>query len=490
MAVVDNTWKIDRHFDYNSVNVYYINKIKSFQTDDIPNLPITMFETQEDLGKHLKSVASELGIELTPCDFENMYLWGSYLTSQPAEKHANIWKYREYVFGCGVLFVAHMIEKAQANNKIFVILNKSTPRAIPGEFDINDHTFTVIGSSELMSDIDVTIQGPHASLLISAIEDLLISLTINQNIPIRCWDLEFYGDFKLLNYVFINFSKFNNIQRMILLKYALVSYFRSTHQVDNKTPVVHPNVTYLVRACLRQIGVDEKLYENTVSAAYDFWVKTAPMGILDREYFYKQLINVESKSETIIMIRNAFGAAVSNNDTMRSSGIDVDSLAFNLFDSIAQGNIHRAESYVLPSTAVHVVEFEQKKVGKSSGGLPESWFSSNARIGIDIFGFMLSAIEQLGYLEHYHPKDELCSKKGIKYFGRYVRALIQAGLLQEGDVFTSIYKELNIFRSTKGAVCNYDVHKLLNQIQSKLHKSSGGGMRRTRRRHRVRHQLT
>jgi hypothetical protein len=63
--------------------------------------------------------------------------------------------------------------------------------------------------------------------------------------------------------------------------------------------------------------------------------------------------------------------------------------------------------------------------------IPDTWFSSNARIGIDSFGYIISAIEQLGYLEHYHPDDIECNKKGIKYFGRLIRALVQSGLLPE-----------------------------------------------------------
>jgi hypothetical protein len=99
----------------------------------------------------------------------------------------------------------------------------------------------------------------------------------------------------------------------------------------------------------------------------------------------------------------------------------------------------------VPSTAVHVVEFEQKKGGMFTDSLPESWLSSNARIGIDRFGFIISAIEQLGYLEHYHPEDVTCEKKGIKYFGRLIRALVQAELLPETSTLVSDSVQLNIF---------------------------------------------
>jgi hypothetical protein len=160
-----------------------------------------------------------------------------------------------------------------------------------------------------------------------------------------------------------------------------------------------------------------------------------------------------------------------------------------MFSTLAHANIHRAESYVLPSTAIHVVEFEQKRIGTSTLGLPDSWFASNARVGIDSFGFLLSAIEQLGYLEHYHYSSDVeCNKKGIKYFGRYVRALVQGGLLEDASPFTNAYKELNTFRSIKDpyAVCKYNIHELLSDILTRIGGVEGGGKRRTLRTRRKR----
>jgi hypothetical protein len=470
-------WKIDRHFDYDSINFYYVNKIASYQTENIKNLPTISLNTLTEIGEHLRTVAAKLEIDLPKCGEDHKFTWATYLGNHPLDKQYDVWKYREYVFGCAMLFIAQYIKSEDFYIKI---LDK--PRIIPKSFNIKEHSFTIVGSSELMSDIDITIQGKHASFLISVIEDLFIYLTTYENIPLRCMDVEFYGDFHLLGSLFINFHKFSNFQRLLLLKYAIVSYYRSTQQGD-----IHPNVEFLIKHCLKLASVIDidTYYIRIINDAYDFWNMTAPLGILDREYFYRELFKVESDSATIFdfLSKTSDGIVESNNVALKEKGIEVDSLAFTMFRSLALANIHRAESYVLPSTAVHVVEFEQKKVGKSDSGLPESWFASNGRVGIDNFGFILSAIEQLGYLIHYHPEEVNCSKKGIKYFGRYVRALTAAQLLHESSHFTGIYKELNAFRSSKdaSAICKYDVHTLLKNIHTRLQDGISGG-RRTRRR--------
>jgi hypothetical protein len=500
---MSGNWKIDRPFTYEGVNGYYVNKIAAFPIEVLAELPREIPSDLAELGTHLRQAASEQGLTLTPCDPAHMYLWGEEIARQG--KQALLWRYREYVFALSMRFIGQLAASPEAAAPLRI--GAHPPRIRPATFRIEDHSFTIVGSSELTSDIDITIQGPHSSFLIAILEDLFRTLTEDHGIPIRCWDVEFYGDFRLLRSVFVNFHKWNPSQRILLLKYALVSYFRSTHQVTQRPPVVHPNVTALVHRALRMAGTNPawipRAYQAVVKNAYDFWRQTAPNGVLNRELFYRELGKVESDSATIRLLSssgnpssgNPSSGKVSNNT---AQGSKAQEFAFGLFTAMATANIHRAESYVLPSTAVHVVEWEQKKAGPSNAAqpLPASWFASNARIGIDPFGFVLSAIEQLGYLEHYHPPNVPCSKKGIKYFGRYVRALVQAGVLPADTPLKPVYEQLNAYRSTKdpSVPCPYNVHDLLKQIlqaqpaqqaqqqQQQAQKQRGGRNRGTRNR--------
>lgn len=467
--------KIDRSFTYDSVNIYYKYKIARFGTPDDLVLPTTTFESPAQLCTHLETVASSRGLQLDSCAHESPYLWSKYIESLSETQQHEIWKYREYVYACSVLFIGPYIQKAQREGAQSVVILPSTSRRIPDGFNIDDHTFTIVGSSELMSDIDITIQGPRSSFLISLLEDLYIYMSYTGDIPIRCWDVEFYGDFKLLQSLFVNMSKFVDWQRLLILKYALMSYFRSSHKDVDK---VNPLVIHLVNYCLKTFIKTNETSDVIIQLAHGRQLEEAPDGALNREFFYKELREVEYSSLLVKPYLKSIdgGKVVSNNAGISMSVGDPAGISFNMFSGIMRGNFHRAESYVVPSTAVHVVEFEQKKAGMLTDALPESWLSSNARIGIDKFGFIISAIEQLGYLEHYHEDSE-CNKKGIKYFGRLIRALVQAGLLQESSQFVGVARQLNAYRGSAdpAAVCGQDVHSLLDAILSTL-RSTGTGL--------------
>jgi hypothetical protein len=476
--------RLSRRFQHDSVDQYYKFKIRQFPPTDgnpDPILSSQKFESVEELCNHLHMVAKKMNVPLDTCT-----TWGEYIASLPKDAQKNAWKYREYVFATAMLFVGSYL----STSPTVVSFLTGVKRPIPTDFDITAHSFTIVGSSKLESDVDITIEGPRSSVLISVIEDLFQHMTDACGIPIRCWDVEFYGDFHILQSMFVNISKFKALNRLIMLKYALISYFRSTGQGASKTPVVHPSVAYLAKKFLQENG-NESLYDSFLQQAYDAWRMEAPGGVLDRTRFYKQLGSVEDNSILLskFVKQTNMGGAESNNGAFEATGTDVDNFAFDTFQAIMIANTHRAESYILPSTAVHVVEIEQKRVD-SKGGLPESWFASNARIGIDRFGYILSAIEQLGYLEHYHPEDVACNKKGIKYFGRYVRALSKAGLLTTDSPFLRIGQQLNAYRSSEdpSVVCEQNVHTLLQNILATLTgiRGGGGGRRRTLRRARRR----
>lgn len=483
-----SAWKIDRPFTYEGVNGYYMNKVAAFPLRALTELPRDIPADVATLGTVLRETAAEQGLSLTACNVAQPYLWGQEMDRQ-GENQALLWRFREYVFGMAMRFIG---EYASSTTDVPLRIGSNPPRIKPTAFRVEDHSFTIVGSSELTSDIDITVQGPHASFLIALLEDLFYTLTQDHGVPIRCWDVEFYGDFRLLRSVFINFHKWTYPQRVFLLEFALVSYFRSTHQVTHRPPVLHPNVSSLVHRALRLAGTNParipRATQEIVKNAYDSWRHTAPKGILNRELFYRELERIESDSATLRLIRpdNQSNNRISNNTAL---GPHAQEIAFDLFTAMAIANIHRAESYVLPSTAVHVVEWEQKKASANGAKpLPTSWFASNARIGIDSFGFLLSAIEQLGYLEHYHSPTVSCSKKGVKYVGRYIRALVQAGVLPVTTPMKSIYEQLNAYRSTKDPTvpCPYNIHNVLKQILAldKPAKRPRGGSRRNDRRSR------
>ena len=245
MSITENP-KIDRSFTYDSVNVYYKYKIAHFGNPSDLVLLTTVFNTPDELCAHLESVAKERGIPLDTCRRDTPYQWVQFIEAQPLPLQQEIWKYREYVYACSVLFIASFIKKHAGSDRIVIL--SSITRFIPPRFNINDHKFTIVGSVKLTSDIDITIQGPRSSFIISLLEDLFQYMSHTVNIPIRCWDVELYGDFKILQSVFINMSKFTKSNRTIVLLYVLISYFRSSHKKVNE---INPIVLFLVKYCFQ-----------------------------------------------------------------------------------------------------------------------------------------------------------------------------------------------------------------------------------------------
>lgn len=462
------TAKVDRLFTYDSVNVYYKYKIAHFGAPSDLVLPTTVFKTSDDLCAHLETIAKERGIPLTACQRDTPYQWADFIKPHPLTLRQEIWKYREYVYACSVLFIASFIQSNIIAGVDSISVLPMKPRLLPPGFNINEHKFTIVGSAKLISDIDITIQGPRASFIISLLEDLYEYMSYTVHIPIRCWDVEFYGDFKILQSVFVNMSKFNKVNRLVILLYSLISYFRASHKKVNE---INPIVIFLVKYCIIKFIESDRSPESLINEAYYKCNSDLPDGKFNRELFYRDLIEVEAMSDRIKPFIKTLdnGKLVSNNEAL-SKESNIETIGFLLFYNVMKGNVQRPESYIVPSTAVQVVEFEQKQGSMFTDTMPDTWFSSNARIGIDSFGYIISAIEQLGYLEHYHPEDVECNKKGIKYFGRLIRALVQSGLLPETSRLVSDSAQLNIYRETEDTSikCDYNIHILLYELQNSI----------------------
>ena len=420
-----STPNLDIEFNYNSINTYYTSKIRV----EKPTLPKTVFQTMDELGEHLVALKEEYHIH-----FPKNFTWSSHVTE-------TIWVFREYAFCLLMLQIGQTMGLVSDRN-------------IPDDMNIKENRFTVIGSQMLTSDIDATIQGPHSAVIIAALEDMFELLTNKYNIPFLKMEVQLYGDFRILSKLYVNVGRFTDEQRYEMLKYAYIGYFRSLN-ITHGDYVISPLVRRLGYIYLKKLGGTKSL-KSILEEAYNEWTASAPRGHLDREQFYLEYEKVERESSLIHGFRS--------NDS-----VFVRSLANDIFFSLARANVHRAESYVLPSTAVHIVEIEQIHGDKTEPcAIDKKWFADNVCIGTDVFAYIASAIEQCGYLEYYHPALVDCNKKGVKYFGRLVRGLLHAGLLNSS--FIHVYTKLNNFRKSDGHDCPYNVHIMLDKIQKTLAK--------------------
>ena len=415
---------LDIEFTYSSINNYYNNKI----TVEKPKLPSTVFHTTEDLGAHLKAVKDERNIS-----FPKNFTWAKGANEQN-------WIFREYAFCTVMLHVPHQ-------------LKNQVERNVPEDLDIKKNTYTVIGSQMISSDIDVTMQGPHAVTLIAVIEDMFEHLD-KYDIPFSKLDIQFYGDFRILSKLYVNVGKFTDEQRRTMLRYAYISYFRSV----KKPSPVSPLARRLGLLFLKKIPNNQTSLKHIIEEATAEWSEQKQPN---REQFYLEQQKAELEA-TLLHNKKANATFLAN----------------DIFFSLCRANIHRAESYVLPSTAVHVVEMEQVGFDKSEPcAIDKKWFTDNACIGVDTFAYIASAIEQCGYLEHYHPAKTACNKKGVKYFGRLVRGLLHANVVDNS--FIPIYENLNEYRKSEDAVCPYNIHSIVEKILKKIRPNKTRKLKRT-----------
>jgi hypothetical protein len=472
-------------FTPEAIQKAYNWRTKSFNgKEDHQTLPTEVFIDKDAFCAYLRTQADtdEISVTKTP------YVWGDYLKEFSESDQPKVWKFRDFVFACMMQFIGSYVP---AQTGAITFLEKE--RSIPPGFDIAKHSYTIVGSVTPASDIDITIEGDQAAFLIAIIEDLALYMTFNSDTPtpIRFWDVEFYGAYLPLSKLAINVAKLTMLQRLVLLQLALVSYYRSTGQTNRDTsPTIHPNVEYLVRKSLEQIKLPLS-YDSTIASSYRYWCEQAPNGVLDREIFYKCLEHVQQNSA---WIEKSLKNATSNNAKLEAAAAalpvntnaisiantnalfkhtrltaagkhSASEIAFDILFEISKGNVHRAESYILATTALYIVEM-QKGASKAEGAPPSSWFSSNTRIGTDSFTLMLSAIEQLGYLLHYLHNTTF-TKKGSKYVGRYVKSLVDAGLLTGTDAekFLDTSKRLNAFRGTsKNIPNNADLQNMTDML--------------------------
>jgi hypothetical protein len=375
------------------------------------------------------------------------FTWGEVATK-------NVWLYREYVFASFMILVGRILSNPSS-------WKSPIHRPIPDDINTKARRFTVIGSQMLTSDIDVSIQGHYSTVIISILEDYFELLTNKYHIPLLSMDIQYYSDFRILTKLFVNVSLFSEKQRYEMLKYAYISYFRSLHLVKSNY-TVSPLARRLGLIYLKQAGEGISL-KRVLEDAFEEWHRSVPNGKLDREKFYDE--NEKTEFEALMLEQHINDKGVRNAIEQTSF---VGTLANDIFFSLARGHIYRPESYILPSTAVHIVEIEQVLDNKipHESKIAQRWFTDNAGIGVDYFAYIASAIEQLGYLEHYHQGNEHCNRKGVKYFGRMVRGLLHAGLLD--NTFIPIYNGLNEYRKAENELCPYDIQKLFILVKAKL----------------------
>lgn len=159
----------DRKFTYESINEYYTTKLSKIGVSgDL------LLDDDETIGKfnmkglveYFKGCARSYDLILP--DFNTKpYTWLELINNTKNDDNKiKLLKFRDFVFCTIMVWIgSHM-----------PISDDDALHKLPSGFDISKNMFTVIGSQSFISDIDVTIQGPHAWVIIANLEDLYVYL--------------------------------------------------------------------------------------------------------------------------------------------------------------------------------------------------------------------------------------------------------------------------------------------------------------------------
>jgi hypothetical protein len=336
--------------------------------------------TREDIIKHTGPDIYTMTIQEMVSSFPADFTWG-HINSYSEDQQQKFWSLRRLLF---YTILAHVHEQ---------LTNGKTHRCLPEGFATEQYTLFMFGSEKLTSDIDATVEGPHASFLIASLEDAWLSLTGS---PCGRWDVEYYGDFL-----------------MFLDEQGEKSYLNS-REFDDSTTKILPFVGVSI---LKNTGkFDFPLLENFLQSHSELqdgdWQSKA-------HSYYDALQGMQYDAR-----REKYYTLLGQAEEMRLSQIRPTKEAhLAVFLLLCEANIYRSENYILPSTVIHVVRGLQAKEAKPSRSDPtcRPYHVRVATCNLDKTAYLFSALEQLGFMERFL----LDEAKFQKYQQRYLNAMIE-----------------------------------------------------------------
>jgi len=349
-------------FNLSDITGYY-NIGKSTHSTSPPNLETSSLDQiQASITQFLRTV---------PEDFD----W-EHIKKYSVEQQKEFWTLRQAIF-CEIL--AYVFLKLE---------NGQSDRLIPQGFTVSDYQFSLFGSQNPTSDIDVTVEGQDASFLIANLEDAWLSLTNN---TCRRWDVEFYGDFVMFldeknDASYLNSREFNDSMSQVL-PYVGISILRNAGSLEFKLLddfiAAHPEVPELRSPDWKRTA-KEKM-DSLGHETYD----------QQRERYYSSLGKAEEIKKSHVKPNKESNLA--------------------MFLLLSEANIYRSENYILPSTVIHVVRDIQAKAPKpSTPNSPECslYHVTLSTCALGKFTYLCSAMEQIGYMERFSYDQAKVKKYG------------------------------------------------------------------------------
>jgi hypothetical protein len=359
-----------------------------------------------------------------------------------------LWIARTYLFYQFMIFVIIALGDPAKYTELFGVPNETTVFAFRQDFasELVFYQLGIFGSKTPTSDIDVGIQYigtsrvPALAYMVSAFENVFVKLTGKSSLD---FDIECYADMYLYpgpngtDVFYLDTGNFEIGDFEKVLPVVGLSIARNALMEKPDEPLDFTTLVGVVDTAING-KLELNVHDEAIMASLNKpeWLSgsMAEMKAFlqasydDQRTKYYQAVNAAEalKMEKVTDIETA----------KRLSKEDVCSLILAIGTALA----YRMESYTCAATITHVVRILQgspENKQKYATKKPEEICKLNQEkvepyCAIGKFGFILSILEQMGYIyrfyNHYcigsHPDPSKCEKKMTKYGDRYKDAFV------------------------------------------------------------------
>ena len=502
------------------------------------SLPSGPAGTVEELKSRIKKITDQI-IAISKIPFEQ-FDYPHDIKSFDVATQKQLWCLRTLLFYQLLLNATEMMNNEALFNAVYQgsgINRTFRPDVVP---DLKNYKLGIFGSITPASDIDIGIQYSGFNELIglayvvSVFEDSFLIFTGKNSLS---FDIETYGDLvtfpdvrdKLLaegpecvnvRDVFpFDISAFNYPDFISILPGVFAGILRN--YIIAKKTTLNADAVANMPELVNQFDIKDFLKVTTEKTGINMFefLKTA-MPSEDPAKLQEDLDKAIAEAKTIIVKYMGSSYAVSREEyynlvkTAEESLLNAKTTYFdtqkvnmsidelvNAVKNVSNALVFREESYINPATVMHVVRVLQANANNPTkyATLAPSYCETNrltdAYCNIGQYGYIISMLEQLGYIYRFHitycvsePAGEKCAAKTKKYMDRFNNAIKPASVATNAVATNTVAPNIvaplinaSIPR-TVGVMAGGRKHKTRKQCKHAKHKT------RKQRKHKTRKQ--
>jgi len=451
-------------FEENSI----INRCKSDLEQFLTEYPLSEkftleldnsnYSTFEDMKNAIQSLIQKL--EIVSGKNITSFNYVHDIVNYDVKTQTKLWIIRTYLFYQIVIFATKMMNNESLFSDVYSKNSQMVPtRIFRGDIkpELENYKMGIFGSLTPTSDIDIGVQYSGEiigliglSYIVSIFEDLFL-IFFNKNT--LDFDIEMYADMMTLpnphkndiehpDIFYLDTMNFNIDDFSEMLPYAGASIVRNyvDAMIDTGNNNIQQNIaSFNYNMIYNYFPNFRELFNDDIHNLFtkNNWKNEASVMVTDymthdynygREKYYEFVNDAEITQQDAKVIIN-------NVDKNHATSLNK-RLVLDIMKKIGKALVYRAESYTCAPTVMFVVRILQATKGdiskyKTQTPVLCNFPLTNAICGIGRYGYLMSMLEQIGYLirfditycEKKHYNAEKCKKKRTKYGERFDYAL-------------------------------------------------------------------